>query len=102
MKLIEQFDDFLDKVVNLNPDRIKTAEAGIETLTSFLTNHDSFGDLFIATSPQGSFKHRTIIKPPSEDFEFDVDLLFELEEVTEWDPEAYLNNLHQAFKGSKR
>src|SRR5882724_6260911 len=50
---------------------------------------------------QGSWAHRTIIKPLPGD-EFDADILLHLEEDREWkdNPRAYINALYQAFRRS--
>lgn len=102
MKLISNFDDFLKSEVNLNQTRIDTAKNKIETITTFIKNEDFFWRLLVKTSTQGSFKHKTIIKPVNEDDEFDVDLLIEVKEVTSWEPKHYVNNLYNIFNDSDR
>jgi len=98
MKLETSFNNFLKNVVNLNDTRYKTAESGIETISSILQNDELFGDKYIDTKPQGSFRQETIIKPVDADCDFDVDILFEMDAVEGWEPEDYLNKLSTQLK----
>lgn len=98
MKLETSFNSFLKNVVNLNEARYQTAKSGVETITSVLQNDDIFGVKFIDAKPQGSFRQETIIKPVSSDMDFDVDILFEMDAVDEWEPADYLNKLSTQLK----
>jgi len=102
MKLESELNTFLKNEVNLNETRYKRAEAGINTMSEFLKNDEVFGKLFIKVTTQGSFRQETIIKPCSSDQDFDVDLLFEMKEVKEWQPKDYLANLAARFKKTDR
>src|SRR5258706_16430984 len=102
MKLIDNFETFLNNEVNLNPDRVKKAEDAFETIKKFLLNNLLFGPQIIEISKQGSIRQKTIIKPVTEYDEFDVDLLFLMKEIQGWEPKDYLNNLHQEFKNTDR
>ena len=64
MKHIDLFEKFLKETVNLNKTRVETAASGIDTITSFLKSGDLTKNLFVTTSPQGSYRQKTIIKPP--------------------------------------
>lgn len=101
MKLIQQFNSFLDNTVNLDPPRVERARDGLRVIDSFLKNNETFKDSILSTSPQGSIRQKTVIKPV-EGGEYDIDILVELEESVEWDPRTYLNALHQEFKKSPR
>lgn len=98
MKLETSFKNFLKYTVDLNETRYQTAKSGIETITSLLKNDDLFGSKFIDTKPQGSFKQETIIKPVGSNVDFDVDILFEMEAVDEWEPVDYINKLSAQLK----
>jgi len=102
MKLEKSFTDFLKDTVNLNKTRVDVAESGIETITTFLQNNEVFGDLFVDTQPQGSFRQETIIKPVNSELDFDVDLLFEMQEVDGWEPKDYLSKLSSQFSKTDR
>src|SRR3989338_1817392 len=102
MKLIRYFDKFLKDTVNLNKHRYDTAVGGIETITNFLKSNDLLKDYFINTSPQGSIKQKTIIRPATEEHEFDVDLLFEMKIESEWQPKDYLEKIADQFNSSDR
>ncbi len=102
MKLISYFDDFLKSEVNLDQTRLDTANSRIETITGFIENENLFSRIFKKSTPQGSFKHQTIIKPVNVDDEFDVDLLIELNEIVGWEPKHYINNLYSIFNDSDR
>ena len=100
MKLVEYFQEFLEKEVNLNPDRIKRLDERTESITNFLKNHESVSDHFLDIIPQGSYAHKTIIKPVRESDEFDADLLFFLKEFNDWEPKDYVENLYWVFRNN--
>jgi len=63
LKLIGHFDEFLENVVNLNQIRIATLEARVESISDFLRDSE-YAPKIRRFTPQGSYAHRTIIKPP--------------------------------------
>lgn len=93
----ESFKSFLNNVVNLNSTRYERAVSSADAITKILKNNEIFGDKFINLKPQGSFRQETIIKPVNPDDDFDVDLLFEMKEVSDWQPVDYLNKLSNEF-----
>ncbi|MBK0382874.1 hypothetical protein I5M32_07865 [Pedobacter sp. SD-b] len=98
MKLTNYFKSFLDKEVNLNPGRITLLDERTETITNVLNESDKFKENFIDVIPQGSYAHKTIIKPVKDTDEFDADILLYLEEFTEWEAENYVQELYQFFR----
>jgi len=96
------FDNFLENTVNLNTDRYKRVVKADETLSKFIKNSDTFKDLYVSTTPQGSVRQKTIIKPVDDDDEFDVDLLIILEENPDWSPADYHSNMADIFNDSDR
>ncbi|HPL15907.1 MAG TPA: nucleotidyltransferase [Spirochaetota bacterium] len=102
MKLIQSFNDFLNNEVNLNQTRLDRAKNGISVVSNFLRENELFKQYYISVSPQGSYRQKTIIKPVTDEDEFDVDILFQLKSVDGWEPKDYLNNLHAEFKKSDR
>ena len=93
MKHIDLFEKFLKETVNLNKTRVETAASGIDTITSFLKSGDLTKNLFCNDFTTGVLSTKTIIKPPAEDIEFDVDLLFEMKIVEGWEPKDYHKEL---------
>ncbi len=72
MKHERYFKDFLDNTVNLNQSRIDDLNDRVDAVTNFLkTNLDGYRKY----SQQGSYAHRTIIKPVQNNDEFDADIL---------------------------
>jgi len=102
MDIQTAFENFLDKVVNLNKDRVNRIESAQDVLSKFIQNHDDFKNLYIDTIPQGSYRQKTIIKPVGDDGSFDVDLLVKLKENPDWSPADYHAKLAKAFKDSGR
>lgn len=100
MKHVSYFDTFLRDVVNLNQSRIDTLEQRVETLEEFVSLSDYEPDI-VRFNPQGSWAHKTIIKPPGGK-DFDADLLAVVEAVPDWDPEDYVTKLFESFRGSGR
>ncbi len=97
MKLTAQFDTFMSDVVNLNQARIDTLKARVDTIITTLESFDEYADLLIETSPQGSWAHRTIIKPAGNGG-FDADLVAFMKPHKEWTPADYIENLYTQFK----
>ena len=62
MKCVDEFSRFLVDEVNLNQTRIDTLASRVGTIETFLTN-SSWKPKIRGFSPQGSWAHRTIIKP---------------------------------------
>ncbi len=99
MKLTSYFKSFMETTVNLNDDRIAKLNDRVDAITSFLRTHPVFDELFIDVLPQGSYAHRTIIKPVG-GREFDADVLLALTEHPDWTPAEYTAELKRAFEGS--
>src|ERR1700683_450933 len=94
-------DAFLAEVVNLNQTRLSLLDARVEAITRALENDDVIGPMLLGHIPQGSWAHRTIIRPV-EGREFDADFLLTLTEIGDWSdsPKIYLQQLRAAFKRS--
>jgi hypothetical protein len=101
VKLLKYFSSFLENEVNLNQSRLDQLDDRVGTITGFLQTGDhNLAERFIQTIPQGSYAHRTIIKPVQAEDEFDADLLLELNEVHDWSPSDYVEELYRAFRTS--
>lgn len=99
MKLTEHFKDFLENTVNLNQSRIDLLEQRVETIKSFL-QRSNYAPRIFRFSAQGSWAHKTIIKPPK-DKDFDADLLAVIDGVDDWKAADYVNELYHIFRGNK-
>lgn len=98
MKLVEHFDTFLSDVVNLNQSRIDTLKARVDAIAAALREFEVYSDILIETCPQGSWAHRTIIKPSGTSGSFDADVVAFVKPHDEWNPTDYIDNLHQQFR----
>jgi len=96
------FEEFLDRIVNLNNDRVNRIKDAQRILSKFIRNQEEFKDLYIDTIPQGSYRQKTIIKPVGDDGTFDVDLLIKLNENQDWTPADYHAKLATTFRESGR
>ncbi|WP_419919558.1 SMODS domain-containing nucleotidyltransferase [Candidatus Poriferisocius sp.] len=99
MRHTPTFNKFLTNVVNLPQHRLDQLETNVDAIFAALVNSDIIGHLVIAKIPQGSWSHRTIIRPV-DDLEFDADFLLHLEEDVNWsaNPRSYLIRLEQALR----
>ena len=97
MKLTEHFDTFLSDVVNLNQTRIDTLKARVDAIVATLKDFETYSDILIDTCPQGSWAHRTIIKPAGNGG-FDADVVAFMKPHEEWTPAEYIENLYTQFK----
>lgn len=97
MKLITKFSEFLNDSVNLNQTRIDTLESRTTTIKSFL-EASSYEPDIIEFSTQGSWAHKTIIKPVKAANEFDADMVIYVDEVKGWSAKDYIEELYKIFR----
>lgn len=95
MKLVSVFDAFLKDTVNLNSTRVKGLEDSTGSIEDFV-NKSTWGPEIDSWMPQGSWAHKTIIKPVDKG-EFDADLLVFVHPVEGWDAARYINELYNVF-----
>lgn len=102
MKLKDYFDSFLKDSVNLDTARLERLDKSIESISDFLAGSVTFADNFVDVIPQGSYAHKTIIKPVKVGDEFDADILLSLEEFPDWEAEDYVQKLYDCFTSAGR
>ncbi|NEO79005.1 cyclic GMP-AMP synthase DncV-like nucleotidyltransferase [Moorena sp. SIO4G3] len=100
MKLVEHFETFIKNIVNLNQTRIDRLEGHVKAIQDFLKNSDYRANI-VRFSPQGSWAHKTIIKPCSSK-EFDADIVMFVDRLEGWSSKDYVNNLYYKFSNSDR
>ncbi len=98
MKLVDYFGSFLRDRVNLNDARLAQLDARVTAIVNVLKADAVIGPLFLEHIRQGSWAHRTIIRPLPGN-EFDADILLRLTPVPEWatDPKRYITAVSAAF-----
>ncbi|MEP0174597.1 MAG: cyclic GMP-AMP synthase DncV-like nucleotidyltransferase [Paraglaciecola sp.] len=101
MKLVKHFNEFLKNEVNLNQHRIDTLESRVQVVTNFIKGSDSFKSAFIEAIPQGSYAHRTIIKPTAKKKVFDADVVVYLKPIDGWEAKDYIEQIYKTFNASK-
>jgi hypothetical protein len=101
MRFATDFESFLRAEVNLNQTRLDTLQERVNAISDFVANHVDFTESYIDTIPAGSWAHRTIIKPVTENDEFDGDVLLYMQEQPGWLPKDYVDNLYAAFRSSE-
>ena len=74
MKLLDYFTEFLREKVNLNQSRLDDLNSRVDAITEVLKSDENIGGRVLDTVPQGSWAHKTIIRPPLGN-EFDADFL---------------------------
>lgn len=97
MKIAEHFNTFLADVVNLNQTRIDTLKARVESIVSAVEGFDIYSDILVDTTPQGSWAHKTIIKPTGSSGAFDADVIAFVEPHDVWSPSDYIEQLYRGF-----
>ena len=96
MQHIREFDDFLEKEVNLNPNRLERLHDSVKEVREFLSqNLDSFEKV----EQQGSYALKTIIKPQYGD-EYDADILLYMKHNSAKRAADYLNEVYECFQSS--
>lgn len=103
MKLHSHFARLLENTVNINQHRLGQLQAHATALTECLQDDAALGPRVQSIIRQGSWAHRTIIKPPA-GIEFDADLLVKMRQHRPWaqDPAQYLTALHEALSRNAR
>lgn len=98
MRHTDLFNAFLKDEVNLNPGRVDSLEASIDAIEAYLEGSD-YAAAIVKWVPQGSWAHKTIIRPVDRG-EFDADLLMFVKAVEGWEAKDYINELYAAFRAS--
>jgi len=96
VKHLTKFNAFLNDTVNLNQTRIDTLKARTGTIKSFIKD-SNYEPKIIEFSTQGSWAHKTIIKPVKDTNEFDADMVVYVDEVDGWKPKDYIQELYKIF-----
>lgn len=99
MKLIKHFDNFLKDTVNLNENRVKLLENSIAALKNAI-NASTWQPKIIKYVAQGSWAHKTIIKP-IEGAAFDADLIVFIKPVEGWSAKQYIDTLYDSLKSNE-
>ena len=99
MKLINHFNVFMADVVNLNQTRIDTLTTRVDAISRTLETFEIFSDILIEIVPQGSWAHKTIIKPTGYSEMFDADIVAFMRPHNEWSAADYTENLYARLKG---
>lgn len=92
MKHSSYFPTFMAEQVNIDQRRLDLLKSRVDSVYSALQGDDDIGQLVLGKIPQGSWPHRTIIRPRSGG-EFDADFLLHLSWVDAWadNPNEYPN-----------
>lgn len=99
---VREFNTFLRDYVNLNQTRVDTLQARVSSLDTYLADNSVLADLVVDdVIPQGSFAHKTIIRPYTGN-DFDADVLLPMDEQTDWAPKKYTVELQKALESSSR
>jgi hypothetical protein len=98
MKLLDYFTQFLRDKVNLNQSRLDDLDSRVDAITEVLKSDENLGGRVVDTVPQGSWAHKTIVRPPLGK-EFDADLLVQIAEDISWnaDPQKYSDAIWEAL-----
>jgi Second Messenger Oligonucleotide or Dinucleotide Synthetase domain len=103
VKLHDHFAGLLRGAVNINPDRLRQLDDHVAALSERLREDPKLSSTVRGFLPQGSWAHRTIIKPlPGH--EFDADLLVQMKQQRAWsdDPQRYLLAVYDVLSKSAR
>ena len=92
MKLIQDFNAFLNDTVNLNSTRFDQLESSIDAIKTAVRGLD-WTPSIVGFAAQGSWAHKTIIRPLPGD-PFDADLLVYVKPVAGWEAKDYINELY--------
>lgn len=97
MKLLTYFDAFMKNTVNINDSRLRDLDSRVTILYEALCGDATLGPIVLGKDPQGSWAHKTIIKPV-DGREFDADFMLVMEEQAGWSARDYINAVYSAFR----
>lgn len=100
-RFVDEFDRFLDEVVNLSPGRLNTLKNRVEVIDRVLRNVEDEKLVVVEARPQGSAAQGTIINPRDMQRGFDADVLVECEDNLEG-PRELLKRVERVVRGSAR
>jgi hypothetical protein len=97
--IAKAFDHFLESVVELSDASLGQLNERVASIMTALRADKTLGPAVKGHHAQGSWAHRTIIRPVGHYDEFDADFLLQLDENPEWDnsPKEYLRAVRAAF-----
>jgi hypothetical protein len=100
---VSEFKSLLENTVNLDKTRLDSLDTSTDALFSALKNDDAIGDLVVEKIKQGSWAHRTIIKP-KKGTGFDADFLLKMVEQPDWNdtPARYGDAVYDALTDDGR
>lgn len=94
---IRMFNRFMDSHVNLNKTRLDRLNNHVDAVKAYLRESNlRIKNIY----PQGSYAHRTIIKPAKKNKEFDVDIIVQIEQNNNWHAKEYIENIYTIFKNN--
>jgi hypothetical protein len=98
MKHTDIFKSFLEDTVNLNSTRIADLERTTEAIKKAVSS-SNWEPSISSWMPQGSWAHKTIIRPVDSG-EFDADLLVFAHPVKGWTAKKYIDELYNSLKSN--
>src|SRR5687768_2752724 len=99
---IREFNFFLRDYVNLDATRTKTLHSRVTAVNTFIADHSDLGGVVSGdVIPQGSFAHKTIIRPFTGN-DLDADVLVPMVEQDGWEPKHYTQALYKVLESSAR
>jgi post-segregation antitoxin (ccd killing protein) len=101
VQFADDFNSFLKDVVNLPQGRLDQLGGRVDVLYGAIKKDSTYGALVTGKIPQGSWAHRTIIKP-KDGLEYDADFLLCVDENDDWagDKAQYIEKLYWALGGA--
>ena len=90
------FTTFLKDVVNLDKTRLDKLADRVDAVYRALKADSTIGPIITGKSRQGSWAHRTIIRPRPGD-EFDADFFVKMKKRDGWQPKQYIHEVYYAL-----
>lgn len=92
------FSTFMNDHVNLDQEKFESLETSVQAIEKAIRNSD-YGAKIKYFRSQGSFAHRTIVRP-KEGAAFDADMVMVVNEVEDWEPKDYLFELRRVLRAN--
>lgn len=98
MEHAAHFGTLLKDTVNLSQARLDQLSGRVDSIYNALVADATLSELVTGKTPQGSWAHRTIIKP-RDATEYDADVLIHVDENDDWsdDKAEYINEMYRAL-----
>ncbi|MCU7804222.1 MAG: hypothetical protein KZQ96_13575 [Candidatus Thiodiazotropha sp. (ex Lucinoma borealis)] len=100
MSDVQYLNEFLESEINIDKTRLDRLNSSVSAVMNYVSSSSVFEEIYTGYGTQGSYAHRTIIKPSIKKKEFDADVLVFLTKKDGWEAADYIEEFYKEFRKS--